>query len=160
MTDNFFALHWCLCVSVSFILLLFHKQTPRNYIVGWKTKNGLFPAPSEHFPPKFFLKMSCRTGKRRKWHFRDRKFKNLFGASAFKLFFQCVHSVALQNLTLRHSVGKTEAMYEKLCINVKLTDVQLLRLHYLYFIYGRKIYVVHRLKLSYSWNPPKGKMLG
>ena len=48
-------------------------------------------------------------------------------------------------------------MYEKLCINVKLSDVQLLRLHYLYFIYERKIYVVHKLKLSDSWNPPKGK---
>ena len=36
MTENFFALDWCLCVSVSFIFLLVHKRTARN--VGKKKK--------------------------------------------------------------------------------------------------------------------------
>ena len=36
MTENFFALDWCLCVSVSFIFLLLHKRTVRN--VGKKKK--------------------------------------------------------------------------------------------------------------------------
>ena len=31
---NFFALYWCLCVSIYFILLLFHKPTVKNVNVG------------------------------------------------------------------------------------------------------------------------------
>lgn len=31
MTDYFFLLYWCLCVSISLIRLLFHKQRARNF---------------------------------------------------------------------------------------------------------------------------------
>ena len=48
MTDNFFALYLCLCVNVSFILLLFHKQTPRNHYSGVKNKKMYSSLPPQN----------------------------------------------------------------------------------------------------------------
>ena len=60
MTENLFASYWCLCVSVSFILLLFHKQKTRNLTQYWGEKRKIVPflAPSQHYPSYFFPKMS------------------------------------------------------------------------------------------------------
>ena len=72
MTVNFFALYEYLCVNVFSILLLLHKRTARNVIVGVKNRKSLpFPVPSQNFLRIHFPKMSCET--RRKLHFPDRQ---------------------------------------------------------------------------------------
>lgn len=55
MTDKLFASYWCVCVTVSFILFLFHKQDKKPYtVLGWKTKYVPFLAPSQHILRIFF----------------------------------------------------------------------------------------------------------
>ena len=39
LTDKFFALYWCLCVSISLTLLLVQKWTARNVIAGRQTRD-------------------------------------------------------------------------------------------------------------------------
>ena len=74
----FFVLYGCLCLNVSFILFLFHKQMARSVFDGMKNeKNVPFPAPYCIFLRTYLLKMFF--GKRRKWHFRDLEFKNILG---------------------------------------------------------------------------------
>ena len=74
MTDKFFAFHWCLCVSISFILfILFHKRTARN-VMGEKLKMCPSLLPQQHFPSCWFSENAQQKG--RKCHFRDPNLKN------------------------------------------------------------------------------------
>lgn len=111
MTDNFFTLYWCLCVSAPFILLLFHKQTPRNHIVGWKTKKCTLPSPITTFSFIFFS-WKCPAEP-------ESAGNGIFETVNLKICLERLrrsnfssNAYTLQNLTLRPSVGKTEAVHK------------------------------------------------
>ena len=58
MTDKLFASYWCLCVTVSFILFLFHKQKTRNLIQYWGEKRNMYPSfPTHSISFVFFSEM-------------------------------------------------------------------------------------------------------
>ena len=63
MTDNFRPLYWCVCCSMSFILLLFYKA--RQVIVEWETKKCTLPCPllrPIEFPSYLFTQNAlCKT---------------------------------------------------------------------------------------------------
>ena len=59
MTDTFFAQNWCVCVSISFILLLFHNSDGVASLAFFNPKHGTLLATLEmgkinnkllHFP--------------------------------------------------------------------------------------------------------------
>ena len=61
MADNFFAFHWCLCVSISFILfILFQKRTARNVMGEKNWKCALRCSPNSIFLRVDLVKMSSK----------------------------------------------------------------------------------------------------
>ena len=97
---HFFALYWCNCVRIPFILLLFHTS---DGITGpffsccnlattlkLRTKYTYCIILLINLP-----KVSCK--KSGEWHFRDPKFKNFLGEHAFQNPLGCIGlSLALQ----------------------------------------------------------------
>ena len=82
MTDKFFALYWCLCASICFIINFYSSIILMASQAIFSRKHSTLPTTPKMSEINYyciflrinFLKISGR--KRWKWHFRDAKFKN------------------------------------------------------------------------------------